>query len=128
MPVRKLRNPDYQPFHCSPEQHLWHQGLALAIYDKAASVTWDSKSRTRRPFSANQTTLAVFFKAHPNSVLNAMNFLRKNGWLLPTDTEGEYKWVSHAEWVKNRVKEGKPSSCIARKLAPPVWQQPEEAA
>jgi len=127
-PSRKLRNPEYQPFHCSPEHHIWHQGLALAIYQKAASVTFDSKNGQRRPFSANQATLAVFFKAHTNSVWNAMNFLRKNGWLVPTDTENEYKWVSHSDWAKQRIKDGKPSACIERKIAPPLYQRQEEVA
>jgi hypothetical protein len=108
---------------------MWHHGLALAIYCKAGAVTWTEKG-TRRPFSANQTTLAFFFKAHPNSVSNAMNYLRKNGWLIPHKengqvVEGEYKWVSHSEWAKSH-----PSLCIPRKLnAPPIIDaQPEEAA
>jgi hypothetical protein len=107
-----VRNPDYQPLKCCAERHLWHQGLALAIYQKAAAVT----NGGEHPFTANQTTLAKFFDAHKNSVLNAMNFLRKKDWLRPTDEEDEYKWVSHTDWAKAHDK----ANCIERVLAPPT--------
>jgi hypothetical protein len=119
------RHPDYQPLHCCAERHLWHHGLALAIYNKARTVTKGGET----PFSANQVTLAKFFDANKNSVLNAMNFLRKQGWLIPSeDTKGEYKCISHDEWVKARAKEGKPTNCIERKLGSAIYVQPEEAA
>ncbi|SRR6266699_2073294 len=124
MPSRWKRHPEYQPLHCSHEHHLWHQGLALAIYSKAQTVTNGGKN----VFFCNQTTLAKFFKAHTNSVFNAMNFLRKNGWLVPAEKQDEYLCVGHAEWVTKRVKEGKPSLCIEKKIVPPIWQNPEEAA
>lgn len=122
----KKRHPDYQPLKCCAERHLWHHGLALAIYQKARTVT----NGGEKPFSANQITLAKFFDAHPNSVHNAMNFLRKNGWLVPGDKYDEYLSISHDDWVKDRAKEGKPSSCIERKLAAALYvrRQPEEAA
>jgi hypothetical protein len=118
------RHPEHQPLKCSAEQHLWRQGLALAIYGKARTVTAGGE----RPFNANQVTLSIFFRAHKNAVLNAMNFLRKNGWLIPSG-ENEYTVVSHEEWVKRQAKEGKPSSCIEQKIVPPIpYRRPEEAA
>ena len=118
------RHPDYQPLKCCSERHIWHQGLSLAIYEKAGAVTNGGETL----FSANQTTLAKFFDAHKNSVLNAMNFLRKKGWLLPSDEEDKYRWVSHNDWVKTHGK----GDCIERVLAAATYhtlpQKPEEAA
>ena len=115
------RHPEHQPLKCSSEWHLWRHGLALAIYDKARTVTAGDK----KPFNANQVTLSKFFRAHPNSVLNAMNYLRKNGWLIPV-AEDEYRCLSHDDWVKEH---SKPLPCIEQKKMPPIpYRKPEEAA
>jgi hypothetical protein len=43
-----------------------------------------------------------------------MNFLRKNGWLVPIEGKPDnYAYVSHADWA--RAHEGK---CIERKVVP----------
>jgi hypothetical protein len=123
MPSTWKRNPEHQPLHCSFERHMKNQYLALAIYSKARTLT----AGDERPFYTNQTTLAKFFNAHPNSIGNAMNFLRKNGWLVPTEKENEYRCISHDDWVKESAKACKPSLCIERKIARRI-RQSEEAA
>lgn len=110
MPTWKRRNPDHQPLKCDAGFHLWHHGLALAIYNKAGALTKGDKDKD---FFANRETLAVFYKAHPNSVSNAMNFLLKRGWLEPTDVEKHYKYVNHDKWAflgKNA------EQCVSRDL------------
>jgi len=110
-----LKRPfDHQPLHCSAEHHLWHHGAALAIYSKAGALTVPKKEgEPRKHFYCTQPTLAKFLGGHTNTAHNAMNFLRKNGWLVPAGQEDHYNWVNHADWA--RAHEGK---CIERKIVP----------
>jgi hypothetical protein len=103
------RHPEHQPLKCSSEHHLWRQGLALAIYVKAGTLTNGGEN----PFTASQVTLAKFFDSHLNSIGNAMNFLRKHGWLVPGEKADEYKYVSHTDWVAAHA-----GHCVERKIVP----------
>jgi len=111
MPTWKRANPKHQPLKCSAGNHLWRYGLALAIYNKAGALT--NNGDPDRTFFAKRETLTKFFGSSYNAVCNAVKRLRKDGWLLDTDKENHYLYVSHEAWEKLH-----PGKCVARDLVP----------
>jgi hypothetical protein len=107
----KKSPPKHNPVNCCATWHLWRQGLALAIYQRAGALTNGGKT----DFFAKRETIAKYFGANYEATRRAFLVLINNGWLevLPDDPKN-LKWIDHEQWAFKTNWE----KCIVQDLNP----------
>lgn len=116
-------------FTCAVERHLWHSGLALAIYGKLYALTVKNGGH----YFSSKERFMEYLGASRDGVDKAFKLLEKQGWiereyLDPQNTfeirkkeyrSKDYRVVSHNEWAEKH-----PGQCCVKELMP--WDGEEQ--
>jgi hypothetical protein len=87
--------PKHNSMNCCTAWHLWRQGLALAIYNRAGTLTNGGKTE----FFPNIKTLSKYFGSNYESTRRARLVLINNGWLTHGTDERHFNFIAHDTWA-----------------------------
>src|SRR6266403_975161 len=103
--------PKHNSLNCDACWHLWRQGLAFAIYNRAGALT----NGGRTPLFATVQTLTDYFGSKYEPTRRARLVLINNGWLKPIPNDPKnLTFVTHDAWAF----ETSYSKCVERTLNP----------